>query len=96
VLGVIIAAVYILLPYQRIFTGPTRPELLRMPDLGGREKAVLAPLVAAMLFLGFYPAPVIEAVKPVATALAITQPSSIDTADGGNLPAGAAEEGSSK
>ena len=42
VLGVIIAAVYILLPYQRIFTGPKVPELARIArprrpgEVGGR------------------------------------------------------------
>ncbi|TRW43900.1 NADH-quinone oxidoreductase subunit M [Georgenia yuyongxinii] len=82
VLGVIIAALYILLPYQRIFTGPKVPELARIPDLGLREKWVVAPLVAAMLALGFYPAPVIDAVTPVAQNAAIEQPSSIDTARG--------------
>ena len=78
VLGVIIAAVYVLLPYQRIFTGPTLPELARTPDLGGREKWVVAPLVVAMLALGFYPAPVIDAVTPVAQTLAVERPSTID------------------
>ncbi|WP_226921099.1 NADH-quinone oxidoreductase subunit M [Georgenia subflava] len=97
VLAVIIAAVYILLPYQRIFTGPPRETLVAIPDLGAREKWAVAPLVAAMLFLGFYPAPVIDAVTPVAAELAIDRPSSIDTADGADLPAvAAAHEGSAK
>jgi NADH-quinone oxidoreductase subunit M len=82
--------VYILLPYQRIFTGPKVPELARIPDLGAREKWVVGPLVAVMLALGFYPAPVIDAVRPVAQAVALEQPSSIDTARG---PAGPADSG---
>ena len=90
VLGVIIAALYILLPYQRIFTGPTVPEMARIADLGAREKWVVGPLVAAMLALGFYPAPVLDAVRPVAQAVALEQPSSIDTARG---PAGPADSG---
>lgn len=64
VFGVILAAVYILLPYQRIFTGP-RPEITA-PDLDVREKTVSALLIAAMLFLGFGPAPVLDVVEPVA------------------------------
>lgn len=64
VLAVILAAIYILLPYQRIFTGP-KPDVA-VPDLGPREKTVAGILVAAMLGLGFFPAPVIDAVKPVA------------------------------
>ena len=64
VFGVILAAVYILLQYQRIFTGP-RPEIT-VPDLDVREKTVSALLIAAMLFLGFGPAPVLDVVEPVA------------------------------
>ncbi|MGO1943178.1 MAG: NADH-quinone oxidoreductase subunit M [Ancrocorticia sp.] len=64
VLGVILAALYILWPYQRIFTG-SRPEIEK-PDLNGREKTVSGILIAAMLFLGFAPAPVLDMVRPVA------------------------------
>lgn len=64
VFGVILAALYILWPYQRIFTGP-KPEISK-PDLNGREKTVSGLLIAAMLFLGFAPAPVLDAVRPVA------------------------------
>jgi NADH-quinone oxidoreductase subunit M len=64
--GVIIAALYVLLPYQRIFTGPVQERLHHIPDLGARERWVLAPLVAAMLALGLYPAPALEVLTPVA------------------------------
>mgnify|MGYP001344750987 CR=1 FL=1 len=56
VLGVVLAAIYVLWTYQKIFTGPTREGLEETPDLSAREKWVAAPLVAAMLVLGFYPA----------------------------------------
>lgn len=80
VLGVIIAALYILLPYQRIFTGEKNPAVARAADLDARERWVLAPLVALMLLLGFYPAPVLDAVRPVAEDLALEQPGSIPAA----------------
>lgn len=83
VLGVILAALYVLLPYQRVFTGPRLETLAATPDLGAREKWVVAPLVAAMLALGFYPAPVLDAVTPVAEAAALERPSSLATADVG-------------
>lgn len=63
VFGVILAALYILLPYQRMFTGP-KPELA-VDDLGGSEKTVVGVLVAAMLVLGFYPAPALDLIRPV-------------------------------
>lgn len=53
-LGVVLAALYVLLTYQRIFTGPP-PEDFSAPDLTMRERWVAAPLIALMLALGFVP-----------------------------------------
>ncbi|MHB1062926.1 MAG: NADH-quinone oxidoreductase subunit M [Georgenia sp.] len=78
VLGIVLAALYILLPYQRIFTGPKLERLEGAPDLGAREKGIVAALVVAMLALGFYPAPVVDAVTPVATSVALERPSALD------------------
>jgi NADH-quinone oxidoreductase subunit M len=64
--GVIIAALYVLIAYQRLFTGPVRESLASTPDLGPRERWLVAPLVVAMLALGLYPAPAIEMLTPVA------------------------------
>ncbi len=85
VIGVVLASIYILLPYQRVFTGP-RPEV-EVKDLGGREKTVMGALVAAMLVLGFYPAPALDVINPVAEQYA----SHIDAG-----PADASAEGSTK
>lgn len=63
-IGVVLASIYILLPYQRTFTGP-KPDV-EVKDLGMREKTVVAGLIAFMLALGFYPAPVLDIVTPVA------------------------------
>jgi NADH-quinone oxidoreductase subunit M len=38
------------------------------PDLSGREIAVLTPLIALILVLGFYPGPVLEVINPSVTA----------------------------
>ena len=80
VIAVIIAAIYILLPYQRMFTGPVNPDRAALTDLDTREKVIVAPLVAAMLALGFVPGPVLDAVRPVAELAAIEQPGSLDQA----------------
>lgn len=66
VIGVILAALYVLLPYQRMFTGPRELGIEGAADLDGREKSAMAPIVAAMLVLGFFPGPVLNAVSPVA------------------------------
>jgi NADH-quinone oxidoreductase subunit M len=59
--GVIFAAYYMLPMVQQIlFNALTRPENRRLPDLTRREIAVLAPLVAGMLWMGVYPKPFLE------------------------------------
>ncbi|WP_149203967.1 NADH-quinone oxidoreductase subunit M [Actinotalea subterranea] len=62
-LGVVLAALYVLLTYQKVFTGPVRDDLATTPDLSTREKWVVGPLIAAMLVLGFYPAPALDLVR---------------------------------
>ncbi|WP_153396789.1 NADH-quinone oxidoreductase subunit M [Ornithinicoccus halotolerans] len=67
-LGVILAAVYILLWYKKVATGPL-PEAhpagaATARDMSMREKVVVAPLIAAFLALGFYPRPVIDLLEP--------------------------------
>ena len=65
-LGIVLAALYILLMYQRIMTGPkpTFPGGESPPDLSWREKVVVAPIIASFLFLGFFPKPVLDLVNP--------------------------------
>ncbi|MDO8122491.1 NADH-quinone oxidoreductase subunit M [Isoptericola sp. b490] len=65
--GVILAALYVLLTYQRAFTGPGREELSSLPDLSARERWVVGPLIAAMLVLGFFPAPALNLVREPAS-----------------------------
>ena len=107
--GVVLAAIYVLLMYKRIFTGPppvvvgdaeaeagaddlavaartqeatpaaaelpyvradldegVTPARLSAPlrDLGWREKAVVAPVVVALVVLGFFPKPVLDTLDP--------------------------------
>ncbi|NLI05286.1 MAG: NADH-quinone oxidoreductase subunit M [Actinomycetaceae bacterium] len=91
--GVVLAALYILLPYQRLFTGP-KPDTT-VSDLGGREKTVMGVLIAAMVALGFYPAPVLDYVTPVAEETAILITVADDTAAAADVET-AIVEGSSK
>ncbi len=63
--GVIFAAFYMLPMVQRILFNRLEPgENRTIPDLSGREIAVLAPLVFLMIALGVYPAPVLERMEP--------------------------------
>ena len=64
VIGIVLAALYILLMYQRTMTGPTRPEVAGMKDLNLREVTALAPLIVLIVLLGFYPKPLTEIINP--------------------------------
>jgi NADH-quinone oxidoreductase subunit M len=63
-LGIILAALYILLTYQRMFTGPVRDFSAGWRDASAREVWVLAPLIAVIVVLGFYPQPVLDVLNP--------------------------------
>ncbi|MFB7636358.1 NADH-quinone oxidoreductase subunit M [Streptomyces sp. NPDC056149] len=63
-LGIVLAALYVLVLYQRTMTGPVRAEVAKMPDLRARELVVVAPLIALLLFLGVYPKPLTDIVNP--------------------------------
>ncbi|GAB2833306.1 NADH-quinone oxidoreductase subunit M [Streptomyces daliensis] len=63
--GIVLAALYVLLLYQRTMTGPVeKPEIERIPDLRARELAVITPLIALLIFLGVFPKPLTEIVNP--------------------------------
>ncbi|KRV50837.1 NADH:ubiquinone oxidoreductase subunit M [Wenjunlia vitaminophila] len=62
--GIVFGALYVLLLYQRTMTGPVKAEVEGMPDLKAREIAVVAPLIALLLFLGVYPKPVLNVIDP--------------------------------
>jgi NADH-quinone oxidoreductase subunit M len=65
--GVILGAVYMLWAYQRMWHGRLdRDENRAVGDLTGREWAILAPLVAAIVVLGLFPRPLLERVQPSA------------------------------
>jgi NADH-quinone oxidoreductase subunit M len=63
-LGIVLAALYILLMYQRTMTGPLRPDNAAITDLRGYEVLALAPLIAFIFVLGFYPQPLLDVIDP--------------------------------
>ncbi|MFQ5557311.1 MAG: NADH-quinone oxidoreductase subunit M [Acidimicrobiales bacterium] len=67
--GVILAALYLLWAYQRVFHGPAEGENAAMADLTLREALVMAPLLAVIVFMGVYPKPVIDRMEPAVDAL---------------------------
>ncbi|MBM0124335.1 NADH-quinone oxidoreductase subunit M [Pimelobacter simplex] len=65
VTAVVLSAIYVLWMYQRTMTGPTPPEVEGTSDLGVREIAAVAPLMVALVFFGFYPAPLLDVSNPM-------------------------------
>ncbi|KND39743.1 NADH-quinone oxidoreductase subunit M [Streptomyces acidiscabies] len=62
--GIVLAALYTLVLYQRTMTGPVKPEVASMPDLKIREIAVVTPLIVLLVVLGVYPKPIADVVNP--------------------------------
>jgi NADH-quinone oxidoreductase subunit M len=68
--GVIFAAAYLLWAIQRILFNPLdKPENTHIPDLNKRELAILVPLIAVIIWLGVYPAPVLRRMEGSAQLL---------------------------
>ncbi|MFT4010213.1 MAG: NADH-quinone oxidoreductase subunit M [Nocardioidaceae bacterium] len=64
IIAIVLAALYILLTYQRMMTGPTKPEVEGFSDLSVREVTVVAPLVALVVALGFFPQVLLNVINP--------------------------------
>jgi NADH-quinone oxidoreductase subunit M len=62
--ALVLAAIYILWMYQRMMTGPVKDGNERLRDLVPREIVVIAPLIALLLVLGFYPKPALDVIDP--------------------------------
>ncbi|SEG30205.1 NADH dehydrogenase subunit M [Thermomonospora echinospora] len=63
-LGIVLAAVYILWAYQRTMNGPTTEAVAGFKDLSRRELAAVAPILAIVVALGFFPKPVLDVINP--------------------------------
>lgn len=69
-IGVIFAAAYLLWAIQRIIFNPLdKPQNAALRDLNWRELGLLAPLVASIVWLGVYPAPVLRRTQQSAIAV---------------------------
>ena len=67
--GVILAALYLLWAYQRVFHGEPDEENSKFAELRWKEGAVLLPFIAAIVFVGVYPKPLLDRIEPSVKAL---------------------------
>jgi NADH-quinone oxidoreductase subunit M len=87
-LAIVLAALYILIMYQRTMTGPAPAEVQeKVTELNGRERLAMAPLVLMILLLGFFPKPVLSIIEPSTQAMmqhvGVTDPQPRVSAEGG-------------
>jgi NADH-quinone oxidoreductase subunit M len=80
--GVILAALYLLWAYQRVFHGEVDEANRSFPELKLKEAAVLLPFIGVIVFTGVYPKPMLDRIEPAVGAL-ITR---VETVTGRDLP----------
>ena len=81
-LGLITAAIYALWLMQQAFQG-TPDEQRDMQDFDAREMATMLAMMAALLWLGLYPQPVIDLAQPVIDGLHAVLAPALQVAGGG-------------
>jgi len=62
--GVILAALYLLWAYQRVFHGEPSEENRSFPEISLKEGLVMLPLIGIIVFSGVYPRPILDRIQP--------------------------------
>jgi NADH-quinone oxidoreductase subunit M len=93
--GVILSAAYGLWLYRRVVMGDLIKESLKtIKDMTTREKVIFAPLIAMTIWMGVYPAPILDRIGPSVEALLDNYDTAI--ADAGRLEAPATDVAEAK
>jgi NADH-quinone oxidoreductase subunit M len=70
-IGIVLAALYILIPVQKALHGPTVSGNENLKDLNLREKIAISPVILIIVFMGFYPKPVLDIINPTAQQIVL-------------------------
>ena len=85
--GIVLAALYVLLLYQRTMQGVVIDKVRGFRDLSAREILAVGPLIALIIVLGFYPKPLTDMINPAVKATLSdvhqSDPTPIDARTGG-------------
>jgi NADH-quinone oxidoreductase subunit M len=97
VVGIILAATYVLWMVQRTMHGPVSPAVAAFKDLRPRELLAIVPLIALILAMGVYPKPVIDVIDPAVNAtlsqIHVSDPTPAHPAPNPNLTTGSVQKG---
>jgi NADH-quinone oxidoreductase subunit M len=69
IFGVVLAALYLLWAYQRVFHGTPDADNADFREMRWGEALVMAPLVAIIVFTGIYPKPLLSRIQPSVDSL---------------------------
>ncbi len=69
--GVVLAAIYLLWAYERVFHGPLDEgaPTSKLVDITFREVAIVAPIVVLIVMMGVYPKPALDRIEPSVEAI---------------------------
>jgi NADH-quinone oxidoreductase subunit M len=62
--GALLAAIYLLWPFQRIFYGPLNEAHAHHPDMSRREWTFMTPVLVLMLVIGLFPNLLMDSINP--------------------------------
>jgi NADH-quinone oxidoreductase subunit M len=90
--GFVLSSIYSLWLMYRVFQGPERESRTGL-DLGAREMAVFAVIIAAIVWIGVYPQPVLKAAGPLVEFLATPPAGSVSPSGSAGVDTSALQAG---
>jgi NADH-quinone oxidoreductase subunit M len=69
VIGIVLAATYLLYMIQRVLLGPLNEKWKSLPDINGREVFTLVPLMVLVVLVGVYPSILLKFMVPTLSGL---------------------------